>query len=1312
MSKDDKAVEDLKSLRRKAESRLNKKIVRLREKSPDDPEEVLQELRIHQIELEMQNDQLRRTEQELEQSRHKYADLYDFAPIGYFSLDKNGIVTEANYTGCQMLGVEKSRLINKPFHSYVDKDSQNQYYLHRKAAMTPGPGQTCEITIVRKDGETFEARLDSIPVLNDGEHVVGCRVAVIDITKRKETEQAEEEARKQVINERNRLQAVLEALPVGVSIVDEKGGNPQVNKMFERIWSGPRPPTRTYRDYAKYKAWWTDTGKPVKPSEWAAAQAVQKGKTVTDQLFEIERFDGSHAYVLNSAAPILDAEGKTVGSAVAILDITQQKKAEDAMRESEERFKAIASNTPDHLLIQDRDLRYKLVINPQLGLTEEDMLGKTDYEILEPDDAEKLTALKRKVLETGKSVHVESSAIARDGRTEYFDGTYVPNYDADDNVVGIIGYFRNVTERKKKEEELARLNLTLKALSNSNQAMIRAEDETEYLKEVCEIIIKDCGHAMVWIGFAENDEDKSVRPAAWAGFEKGYLENLQITWADTERGRGPTGTAIRTGQPSICKNMMTDTDFEPWRAEAKKRGYASSAVFPLMEGDRAFGAINIYSKEPDAFSQEEIQLLEDLAGDLSFGILSIRTRIAKKQAQEQLHKERNFSNAVLETAGALVVVLDNEGRIKTFNRTCEEITGYKDEEVIDRPLWELLIPPEELSGVREAWESIWAGDFPNRHENHWVSKDGSRRLIEWSNTAIVSPQGEIEYIIGTGIDITERKKAEEALRYSEEQFRRAIEEAPIPVVMHAEDGEVLQLSRTWTELTGYSKEDIRTFDEWTSNAVYGRGANEVRNYIKNLFSSSSSSRVEFPIRTKTGEIRYWSFSASAPGHLLDGRRFVVGMALDITDRKQMEDEIRKGRDELEIRVKERTAELQKTNEKLWLEIEERVRIEQSLRLEEARLDALLQLSQRNETPLDEISNFTLDQAIALTNSEIGFIGFLDEEETSYSLSSVSKEVIEGCKVAGDPEHWPVSEAGMWADAIRQRKTLFVNDYSKPHPHKKGIPSGHLPMKNFMIVPVFEGEKIVAIAGVGNKESDYDKSDERQVFLLLSGMWTCVQKNRAREELQKAYEGLEEKVQQRTAELAASSDALRREKESYRTLAENLPGLVYRLHLGDQGKMEFFNRQIVAMTGYTETELTMGEVCSIDPLIEAEDSAATIATVRRAIKEQQPFDVEYRLRTKTGDMRHFHEHGLPVYAPDGTCTHIDGVIFDITERRQAEEQLHASYEELSRFNRVAVGRELRIIEMKKEVNELCGQLGQKLRYSLDFEKDKDGDKNGI
>ncbi len=210
------------------------------------------------------------------------------------------------------------------------------------------------------------------------------------------------------------------------------------------------------------------------------------------------------------------------------------------------------------------------------------------------------------------------------------------------------------------------------------------------------------------------------------------------------------------------------------------------------------------------------------------------------------------------------------------------------------------------------------------------------------------------------------------------------------------------------------------------------------------------------------------------------------------------DMLRAARNEMEIRVKERTVELSKTNEQLKEENLQRLQSEQSLRLEEARLDALVSLSEISEEPLDKITGFALDQAIALTHSKIGFLGFLNEDESMYELHSVSKDVVEDCNVEGDPVHWPVKDAGIWADAIRQRKTLFVNDYSKPHPRKKGIPTGHVPIKRFMVVPVFEGEKIVTIAGVGNKETDYDKSDERQLVLLLSGMWSYVQKNKSRE----------------------------------------------------------------------------------------------------------------------------------------------------------------------------------------------------------------------
>ena len=126
--------------------------------------------------------------------------------------------------------------------------------------------------------------------------------------------------------------------------------------------------------------------------------------------------------------------------------------------------------------------------------------------------------------------------------------------------------------------------------------MLRATNEKDYLDEVCKIIVEDCGHAMVWIGFKEQDEAKSVRPVSSAGYEEGYLETLKVTWADSQRGRGPTGTAIRTGKPSRCRNMLTDPQFVPWRAEALKRGYASSLVLPLTDMEQVLGAITIYAR--------------------------------------------------------------------------------------------------------------------------------------------------------------------------------------------------------------------------------------------------------------------------------------------------------------------------------------------------------------------------------------------------------------------------------------------------------------------------------------------------------------------------------------------------------------------------------------------------------------------------------------------------------------------------------------------------------------------------------------------
>ncbi len=211
-------------------------------------------------------------------------------------------------------------------------------------------------------------------------------------------------------------------------------------------------------------------------------------------------------------------------------------------------------------------------------------------------------------------------------------------------------YQINNVNLRKILKEYDKLNNTLVALRDSSYAMIHAIDEDFYLDEVCRIIIEDCGYSMVWVGMTK-EGSKKVIPVAYSGFEEDYLRTLNITWDDTEHGKGPTGTAIRTGKPSICENMLNDPKFKPWREEALKRGYASSIVLPISHNDKVFGALTIYSEETNPFSEEEIRLLQELADDISFGITSLRLQLAHNKAEKALRKsllDLKRSNAELE----------------------------------------------------------------------------------------------------------------------------------------------------------------------------------------------------------------------------------------------------------------------------------------------------------------------------------------------------------------------------------------------------------------------------------------------------------------------------------------------------------------------------------------------------------------------------------------------------------------------------------------------------------------------------------------
>jgi len=320
-------------------------------------------------------------------------------------------------------------------------------------------------------------------------------------------------------------------------------------------------------------------------------------------------------------------------------------------------------------------------------------------------------------------------------------------------------------ERRKAEEELKKLNRTLKALSRSNQALLHATGELQFLDEVCKIIIQDCGHTMVWIGFAEHDEKKSVRIVAHSGFDSGYLDGLQITWGENERGCGPTGMAIRTGQPVICHDMLTDHAFTPWRQEAIRRGYASSIAVPFKMGNADWGTITIYSRECDAFSEGEVELLTELATDVESGVQSLRIRAAHDRAIEELSRSREMLGLFISNAPVAMAMFDRKMRYMHVSRRWMSDYGLGDRSLTGLSHYEVF--PDLPQKWKNAHRRGLAGESLSADGDRFVRADGSQQWIRWELRPWHEADGSVGGILLLTEDITERKKAEAALIESE-----------------------------------------------------------------------------------------------------------------------------------------------------------------------------------------------------------------------------------------------------------------------------------------------------------------------------------------------------------------------------------------------------------------------------------------------------------------------------------------------------------------------------------------------------------------
>ena len=253
-------------------------------------------------------------------------------------------------------------------------------------------------------------------------------------------------------------------------------------------------------------------------------------------------------------------------------------------------------------------------------------------------------------------------------------------------------YSIDITQRKYAEERLRRVNRALSVLNECNQILVRSENDVELLQQMCEIIVNIGEYRMAWVGFAEQDQARSVRPAAQFGFEDGYLDIAQITWADNERGRGPTGAAIREGVTQVNQNFLTNPRMELWRASALLRGYQSSIALPLRDESSTFGALTIYAPSADAFDEEEVELLNELANNLAFGITALRVRDERKHAEEKIVLERNKLKSILDTMQEGVYIVNQNYQVEYINPAIEREFG----QIRDRKCYKFFYDTDDV----------------------------------------------------------------------------------------------------------------------------------------------------------------------------------------------------------------------------------------------------------------------------------------------------------------------------------------------------------------------------------------------------------------------------------------------------------------------------------------------------------------------------------------------------------------------------------------------------------------------------------------
>ena len=945
---------------------------RLREKPPAQPGPVsdeeqrrlYHELQVHQIELEMQNEELNRAKEDAEEALAKFVDLYEFAPVGYLTLDPKGTILAVNLTGATFLGADRSQLVGRPFGFFLAGGQSDLFHFLAKVFAGPDELQSCEVTLKTSGKAERYVRLDAQATSYGRE----CRVALVDITGMRQEEL---------------FHLQLECVEGhAIYLLDERGTILNWNPGAERL-KGYRAEEIIGKNFSCfYSEKDREDGKPEQELRTAAAEG-----RFAEECWRIRK-DGSGFWADVVLTPLRDEKGHLWGFSKVTHDITDRKKAQEELSFSEARYRVLFEDNPT--IVFTLDTKWNILsANPsalsQLGYSKKELEGQSVLKLIYPDDRAAVVERFQLCISQNEVCHWQFRKLCKDGRLLWVEETAQATVGIDGRPVLLV-VCQDVTERKRAEEERERLLLQLEAvLENINEAVV--------ITDLAANVVSMNRAALAMYGYRRDEVDVQ-RPLAkyQETFEFSDLEGhpvsfehwplvraqrgesfvdceLQVlrkdtgkTWIGSYNGslvRGKSGAdalavitvrditerkrveeafresearfhaifdlaAVGIAQVSlnghwmVMNQKLSDTlgySFEELKNITLQQISHPDDMEPHLAHIRRLlaGEVPFYSMEKRYICKNgsilwvnlNVTLVRDTQGKPVYFIAIVENIDKRKRAEQELleSEEKFFKVFSLAPIGMTISTLA-DGKFIEINEAGERLSGYPRDEVIGHTSAEFSIWNDASERARAVEEVLKNGEVRDRE---MVMKNKAGEVF-WGmfSAVVVEIKGE-KHLLSLVSDIAERKRAQEALAESEERFRAMADTAPVLVWISGADSLCTFFNKPWLEFTGRSLEQEQG-NGWTEGIHPDDMQGCLDTYLA-AFGSRLNFKMEYRLRRADGEYR-WLVDTGVPRFLPSGD-FIgyIGSCFDITERKQAEEEIRK----LNMTLAEKAEELEAFN---------------------------------------------------------------------------------------------------------------------------------------------------------------------------------------------------------------------------------------------------------------------------------------------------------------------------------------------------------------------------------------------------------------